>query len=301
MAASSSGIKRISLDRDDDGHRTLNATYLVRALVTEGPLTVMAASGLPATGSTWNGASKFTESDAWMFCTPYCKVSPQVTDEETTAWLVEKRFTTNPTKRCQDAAIENPLSEPDRIGGSFVKYTREATLDRFGKRITNSAFEQFRGASVERDYNRPTVSIEKNLATLPLSTFAPMIDTLNDATLWGLPARCIKLSNVSWTRKVYGTCTYYYTVGYEFDIDNNTFDRDVLDEGTRHLAPGGSVGNPRHYVAYRDPVLGDAGRCILDGSGGLWDGTTGSAGEIHIEFYAESNFLTLGIPSSLTA
>jgi hypothetical protein len=75
------------------------------------------------------------------------------------------------------------------------------------------------------------------------------------------------------------------------------FDRVALDEGTRVLAPGGTVGNPKHYIAYRD-INGEPARVILDGTGRAWNGST-TPGFRTIEFYNESNFLLLGIPSSL--
>ena len=153
---------------------------------------------------------------------------------------------------------------------------------------------------VEFDSNRPTVSIGMNLSVLPLSTFAPMVDTVNDAVLWGLPKRCVKLTNVSWSRQLYGTCTFYYTVNYEFDCRYDTFDRKVYDEGTKILnkdIANADKTNPEHFVRYKD-VNGDYSRVFLDGNGAA---ITGSASpvEIDIEYYKESNFTTLGIPASL--
>ena len=284
-----------SLTRDDDGHRTYKIKWLVEAASpNEGPASIANATGLPAIGSTWAFAS---DVDAWAFCWPNLKVAPVLTKEKSGYWTVENTFTTKPLNRCQDTAIENPLNEPDRISGSFVKYTREATEDKDGNPIVNSAHEQYRGAAVEIDMNRPTVTIEKNLSSRPLSTFAPMIDTLNDATLWGLPTQCIKLSNVSWTRNLYGTCTYYYTVSYEFDVRYDTFDKQILDEGTMVLAEGGNVNNPEDFIKYKD-LNGENSRVILDGAGQPWDGT-GSPYYHDVKFYSVSNFLSLGIPSSL--
>jgi hypothetical protein len=284
-----------SLTRDDDGHRTYKIKWLVEAASpNEGPALIANATGLPAIGSTWAFAS---DVDAWAFCWPNLKVAPVLTKEKSGYWTVENIFTTKPLNRCQDSSIENPINEPDRISGSFVKYTQEAVQDKDGEALVNSAHEQYRGQVVEVDFNRPTVQVEKNLLTLPLSTFAPMIDTVNDAALWGLPARCVKLSNASWQRKLYGTCSYYYTVGYEFDINYNTFDKQVLDEGTMVLGEGGSAANPGDFVKYKD-LNGENSRVVLDGAGEPWDGA--SAPYYHeFEIYQESNFLTLGIPTSL--
>jgi hypothetical protein len=285
-----------TLSRDKEGHREYKIKWLVRSTSTaDGPLTIANTAGLPAVGSTWSFGNDL---DSWAFCWPQWRIAPVLDAEVSEYWTVEQMFTTRPLQRCQDTDIENPLNEPDKISGGFTKYTVEATHDQSGDAILTSSLEQIRGSVVERDANRPTVTIGKNLLTLPLSTFAPMIDTVNDAGLWGLPARCVKLSNVSWQRNLYGTCTFYYTVNYEFDVRYDTFDRTLLDEGTRVLAPGGDATDPDDFIVYKDKN-GENTRVILDGSGEAWDGT-GTPGEIGpVEFYAESNFLTLGIPTSL--
>ena len=133
---------------------------------------------------------------------------------------------------------------------------------------------------------------------LPLETFTDMINTVNDATLWGLPKRTVKLSNVSWSRVLYGTCAFYFTVTYDFDIDFETFDRTIIDEGTRVLTKGGDKDNKNDFEVYKD-VNGENTRVFLDGAGSaLGDGA--DPVEIEIEYYKESNFLTLGIPSTLS-
>src|SRR5690606_22693106 len=98
-------------------------------------------------------------------------------------------------------------------------------LDRYGNPIKSSSHEQFRGSNVEFDANRPTVWVDQNVSSLGLATFASMIDCVNDRPLWGLPKRRIKLSNVTWERKMYGTCRFYYTRKLEFDIRYDGFDR----------------------------------------------------------------------------
>jgi hypothetical protein len=159
-----------------------------------------------------------------------------------------------------------------------------------------------------------------------------MVDTLNDATLWGLAARKIKLSNVSWERLLYGTCDYYYKRVFDFDIDFSTFDRDVLDEGTKVLSgqwdrdtgewvlleiegyggtPNPDAQRPDHFIRYKDRNDENA-RVILDGNGlpadsvvlraeetgtGTTETESGAAARIQVKKYEESNFLLLGIPT----
>lgn len=307
-------------ERDDEGHRTWNITHLVKVTSrNEGPATVMQCSGLPQIGDDWDFG---TDVDVWAFCYPYMKVSPHTAYKDGDwyeYWKVEQKFSTKPLNRCGTAQIESPLDEPMKISGSFVKYTKEGTRDRFGRAIRSSSFEPFHGQQVEFDHNRPTVRIGQNVLNLELSTFAAMIDCVNDSTLWGLPARCVKLSNVSWERNLYGTCTYYYTRNFEFDCDYNTFDRFIIDEGNKVLngkwnqttkewelqningaAP--DPNNPAHYIKAID-FAGNPIRLPLDGAGKpisvTGSGTGASLYVIEIEFYSEANFLSLGIPSSL--
>ncbi|MHC4709432.1 MAG: hypothetical protein ACYTA3_03165 [Planctomycetota bacterium] len=284
-----------NLNRDKDGHRTYKVKWLVQTTSTaDGPSHALIASGLPAIGSSWNQGNDY---DAWARCWPTMACRYITRNERGRWWEVEQTFTTKPLSRCQDTTIENPLNEPDRISGGFTKYTQEVTQDRNGDEIKNSAEEAFRGPQVEFDNNRPTVTIEKNVLTLDLATISEMVDTVNDATLWGLAARKVKLSNVSWSRELYGTCTFYYKISYEFDINFETFDRTVIDIGTRFKIKGAVANDKNQFERYRD-INGELTTCHLDGNGNLLPAGDDPV-EIDIEYYDESNFLTLGIPSSL--
>ena len=297
MATSLLGLIDWNLTRDKEGHRTYKSVYKIQTTDTsDGPGTIFGTAGLPVIGASW---ALGNDSDTWARCWPNAVVKPMITVEKGRFWTAEFTHSTKPLERCQDNTIEDPVLEPAKISGTFVKFITEATTDRNGDPLTNSAFEQLRGPSVEVDDNRPTVRISMNITSLPLTSFATLVDTVNDSTMWGLSARKVKLSNVSWERKLYGTCSYYYTVVYDFDINFNTFDRTILDEGTKYLAPGGTSTNPDHYIVYKDK-RGENSRVILDGSGGKWDGT-GSPGTIGpIEIYDQGNLLSLGVPDPLT-
>jgi len=295
MSAFVKGRLDWGLTRDKEGHRTYKVKWLVQTTsVHDGPAYALVASGLPTIGSSWSQGNDF---DAWARCLPNQTCRYLTRNERGFFWEVEQTFSTKPLTRCQDESIENPLQEPDRISGGFSKYTEEVTKDKDGNEIKNSAEEAFRGPQVEFDNNRPTVAIEKNVLVLPLGTIAQMVDTVNSTTLWGLSARKVKLSNVSWSRELYGTCTFFYKVTYEFDINEDTFDRTVIDIGTRFKIKGAAGNDKNEYERYKD-INGELTTCHLDGNGNLL--TAGSDPvEIDIQYYTESNFLLLGIPSSL--
>lgn len=323
------GQRKWSLEMDDDGHRTYHITHrVVTSSSLDGPFTVLGTPGLPIPGSAWFFDN---DGDPWAFCTRWARVTPVIQGEPNTQWDVEQRFTTRPQFRCNDTQIEDPLLEPQRVSGSFVKYLEEAVKDRNGNLIKSSSHEMFRGPQVEFDNNKPAVHIEQNVPLLELATVAQMVDTVNDSPLWGLAVRCIKLSNVAWEKKYFGSCGLYFTRILDFDIDFDTFDRELLDEGTKVLSGdwdrdpnsatygqfvlknvGGAApdpDNPQHFVRYKDRY-GENARVILNGAGLPADtaisassSSTGSGppGFVDVEKFAESNFLLLSIPTDLEA
>lgn len=311
-----------NLSQDKEGHRDYVFKFRLETdSIDNGPYSILNSAALPfAIGDPWNLATLgvgSNDNDSYALCLPQFDVEPdpQQENEKGFFWICTNYFSTRPLNRCQDNAVENPLDEPDRISGSFVKYTIEADEDRNGKAIVNSAHEKIRGSAVEFDANRPTVVIEQNVADLELDVFSEMIDTLNDATLWGLDARKIKLSNVPWSRKLYGTCTYYFTRRLEFDINYDTFDREIIDEGSKCLqgnwvkaggiwtwvnAAGVDKTRPTDFQQMIDPNLRPT-RGLLDGNGNPLTGLAPNPVQIPtspVEYYEESNFLLLDVPTS---
>lgn len=307
-----------SMSRTQEGHRIYKIKFKVLADKLSGPASILVAEGLPQVGSYW----LFDDDvDVWAFCSPECTITPKVTEGPNTVWTVEQTFTTAvpANKRCQDTTINSPLDEPMKISGSFVKYTKAGIYDKDGNIMASSSHELFRGAQAEFDFNRPTVRIEQNVLNLGLNSFASMVDGVNSSPMWGLPARCIKLSNVSWSRLVYGSCTYYYSRTFDFDIDYNTFDREVVDEGTKVLngkwnssgewelvnIDGGAPdpNNPAHFIACTDKQGNIMESVLLDGAGKplnvSLNGDTVTPFKKTLKYYKPQNFFSLGVPVSL--
>lgn len=321
------GQRTWSGTRDSEGHRTYKVVIRIKGTPADGPANALRCPGLFVVGATW---AVDDDLDVWAWCRADASMEPVLKDEVNVFFDVEQTFSTKPPdnkkSRCQDLPIENPLLEPAKISGSVVNYTEEATIDRFGQPILYSSFEVIRGPLVEFDKNRETVKIEQNYPILALDVVAPMIDTVNQYTLWGLPPRTIKLSTASWERKFEGSCSPYYTWVYNFDIRYDTFDRDIADESAKVLSGhwDGTTGrwilnkigghlpdpdNPNHYIRFKDRN-GENCRILLNGAGlpadvniGTGSGTgssgAGGPGNIHVEYYDESDFTILGIPTSL--
>lgn len=275
------GPTKPSLKRDTDGHRNYTISYKVKTTdVSEGPLGILLTPGLPVPGAIWNLG---TDLDPWAYCKWNVSVSPVLSDESSPVWMIEFTFSTKPDKRCQNVPVDNPLMEPIKVSVSSQKYQEEASYDRFGQQIVNSAFEPFKGAQVEFDAGRFSVSIEMNVPLLDLGFLRLFQDSVNDSELWGMPARCVKFTSFKATKKWYGPCGIYWTLSMEFDARDDTFDRKLRDEGTKVLKGhwssnkgnwvldnvGGSPPdptNPTHFIAATD-WYGNPMNVILNGHG----------------------------------
>jgi hypothetical protein len=208
--------------RDDDGYREYTVTHLVEADAADGPAQVLACPGLPAIGSLWSFGS---DADSGVWCWPYAKADyfERKGNEPHTWWTVEQKFSNKvPTgkrlKTCLDEQYDNPLLEPQKVSGTFVNKQQEAYYDKDGAFILTSTYEQPRGDVLQFDGTVATVKIEQNVAVLNLYQVSTLMNCVNSAPLWGMPVRCVKLSRFSWERKLYGTCSWYYTRSFEFDV-----------------------------------------------------------------------------------
>jgi hypothetical protein len=320
------------MTRDEEGHRVYKIKHLVVTdVLTDGPAQALTTPGLPVPGDVWIVG---TDVDVWAWCRQEATVTPHQGKEGEPGyhWAVEQTFSTKPTKRCYESQFNNPLMEPQKVSGSFVRYTEEGQLDKDGVPMVNSAFERIRGPQNEWDNSRPQIVIEQNVPLLQLELLVALRDTVNDSLLWGLPSRTIKLSDIKWSRQMFGMCYFYYTRTFTFDVNYDTWDRRVLDEGTKALRGKWQTDpasasfkqyvldpdiadnpqaylNPVNFVRYRD-FHGEPGRVILNGYGRPWDtgtvpvGTsvgTGTgddtvAGTRLLQKYSEADFTLLGIP-----
>ena len=301
MTATSLGPFEWGVSQDKDGHRD----YTVRSKVqttdyNDGPGIVMNAAGLPVIGSPWNFGNDF---DPWALCWPTIEVEPIITDgDHVYHWIVTNKFSTKPLNRCQNQSIQNPLLEPQKVSGAFTAYTKEAEQDKDGNPILSSSHEKIYG--IDQLDNRASVVIEQNVAGLGLNVFSQMINTVNDNPIWGMPARHVMLTNCAWSRKLWGTCTFYYTRRFEFEVRKDGFDLDdVADMGFKQFNgidpndPGRA--DPSNYVVIKDPNDENTPvRLMLDGNGDVNSDPINNPTFLPtIQLYGESNFFTLGVPA----
>lgn len=289
MAGRIRGLKTWEGSRDSKGYRTYKAKFhLEGTSYDDGPFTMMLTPGLPIPGSFWNYGNDL---DPWAWCRPDIDLQnlQQKDGHKSKHWHATFTYSSEPLNRCQDAKVENPLLEPPDISGGYSNHTEEATHDRFGQPITTSSHELIRGQQNEWDASKLTIRIKQNVATPYLGYILPnaMMHCVNAFPIWGLPARCVKLSSAPFSIKYYGTCSAYYERNLEFELDPRTFDRDLLDEGTKVLSgrwdevtgewvlipiagyggdPNPDATNPSHFIKYMDRHRQHT-KVILDGAG----------------------------------
>ena len=323
-------------DRDAQGQRKYKLTFQVETDdpgsgtdYGDGPAVIRQAAGLYQVGAVYAVGNDL---DLNAYCTPEMTVKPDPQFKRGAhpfQFIVEQIFSTLPNTRCQDEEFEDPLLEPQKVSGGFGRFSKEALFDANGNIIKTSSHEPLRGSEVEFDENRPAVHIEQNVADLQLPLCTSLIaprSSVNNSGMWGLGAGTVKFASFQWVQKFYGTCDYYYTRVFDFEIDfegwNNRF---VLDKGTRVLYgewnstgtkwvikdlpnSGGTPDpdNPNHFIRFKDQQ-GENRETILDGEGRPYNpndtgtGSESSAGIIYIPYYPAADLFQLGIPSTIGA
>jgi hypothetical protein len=300
MAASLVGPYDWRATRDREGHRSYELWWLISVTnlgLTDDPSVVFNTAGLPVVGSLWSDLAWISGDDDWAFCTPEVEISPfeSAPGEKIKYYLLKNVFTTEPLFRCQDDTIENPLDEPPEVSGGWVSKKTLAKKDRDDKPYVSSTGEPLK---IEIDDSDWDVSISFNTASLDLATVNDLMHKLNDATLWGLAAEKVKFSKYSFTRKLYGTCTFYFTNQMHFTI-RDSWVQEIPDVGRMCLGSGGDKTVPGDWIVCKDafgenkPVLG------LDVDGQPIVGTGQTQAVITRNPYNTGNLLLLGIPTSL--
>lgn len=298
-----------SASRDEEGHRTYEITWHVQTELDtdgylDGPEELMRKWVLPAVGAPYALDNDY---DPWAFCTPELTIAPHRDVEEgepLNDWAITQKWTTKPMTRCNTEEIKNPLLEPFKLSGDFTHEQRSVAVDRFGKPLLHPNYQPITGPLVEQRYSYPTINIEFNSPTLPLSTYVLLINKVNDAPLWGLPARCVRFIDAKWERVLYGVCFYYFKTTYTFEFDigdeNYTgFDKPIPAEGTVALNPqGGDPKNPADYIPVKH---GDENvSALLDKDGREVTLELGNSQYIQTPQIAkQGNLLLLGIPPTL--
>ncbi len=315
MTGTGSSIKNIGViewggGRDINLHRNYWVKFLLETDdIEDGPQIVTYATGLPMVGAPWTYGN---DNDQWALCNPTVECETVIKRESCYWWILKYEFSTKPWLACLTEQLTHPASQPDYISGSFANYKRRTCQRRSTGTGTNGSTgimsSSLEPIWLEKDKNRPTVEIQQTRLNLELSLVAEMIDTLNDDTLWGMPARHIKLHNAPWKRLVWGKCNYYYQRNLQFEVRYDSFDEtEVVDVGHRVIDPdkleanpGLDRTNPENFTRSVDS-RGNINKIVmLNGQGEQCSDPVNHQHFIPtVELYDESNFLSLGVPVTL--
>lgn len=270
---------------DADGHRTWEITFLTEGDAGDGPAQHVQTPGLPQPGDIW---AYDNDIDIWAWFrvgpTNIRQLPPAgLGSQDHTFFEITHTASTRPPdnsgpggggggkddkgarKKCADAKIEDPLSEPPATSGSSIRYQEELSRDWRGKPLRYTSFEPIRGAQATFDRHRDQVIVEQNMLNLDYELVRSCMDKLNDAPLWNLPARCWKLSDWSWQRKLYGTCNFYYTrrLTFESNVEEVNALSPIRDDAliAAHIVSFGG----RYWLPLWDHLVTEESNRVLNG------------------------------------
>lgn len=297
MAFALQGLIKANASSDDEGYRTYDTEWRVKSTTNDDHgAQALATAGLPLVGGTYSLGNDF---DTDAYCLPRWTARREFDDPGKPNWyILSIPFSTRPMRRCQDDRPLDPLLEPLRKGGSSKTVMKEATHDNAGNLLVNSSFEMFRGKQTEVPRTGGSqVWVEANVATLDLALLTSLEHHVNDATMWSLTSRKIEFDSWTFENKFYGVCFEFFTLRMVFNIDGNTFDRVIPDEGRKVWDGVGPKADPASYVRAKD-TLDENTTVLLDLAGEPWDGTTPADPSHTFEILPEGDLSLLGVASA---
>jgi hypothetical protein len=242
------------LDRQEDGHRNYT---LEQRIETDNydysPIQVLALAtesayfgGIPERGDYWT----FGSNDLWAFATGEMDLKPEFLDgDQSYFWKATSKFSTVPNDASGSGTggAENPTLDIPKISGGSEMVRVVKSVDKDGNALVNSAHEPLLGDGVERDRALPTVTIENNTNSNPMTVGQNALNKVNSVAMWGFGLRCVKLTDFSWEKIILTDGYVYYRASYTFTIDPSNWDTPILDEGTKVLIEGGDENNPGDF------------------------------------------------------
>ena len=281
MSVTSVTCVEVSGDQTEEGHRTYVKTFEVRtSSASDGPVTVMLASGLPTRGDYFSYGN---DTDFLAMCKKIGNVKLREINATFRLWRIEAHYSTAGSKEDPNNQPGNPLDWAWKIKFRPSGARKVMSKDKDGRAIKGSADEPFEPLP-EIIAPNGLVLLEKNTATLSLSTWWAYQGAVNDAAIWGLSSSRMARIN-SWTADIVytGGGGSYVANSFEVEVDRNKFVYTPLDQGFRRLTGVDPDGKP-HFSQIRiegelpskpvllnglgDQLLANASPVFFDGIGG---------------------------------
>lgn len=228
---------------DKDGVREFELVYLVHTDdKKDGPATVRVAAGIPSIGDTYSAGN---ESDVYAVC-----IEKSVEQTESPYdWRVRIRYTTDPGATTPTSLVgDNPLDAPAELSFGFEK-RRIIIPGRFNNPIGPPSDKKYDAGiyapngelfdpQPEADVHDPVWHIRKNVASISYAAFMALADCVNADTFNGAEPRQLQFRPPTAERKWHKAIGYYWTVNYSLAYRWETWDLQILNQGTYYYPSG---------------------------------------------------------------
>lgn len=173
-------------------------------------------------------------------------VAHNTTDPATNAlanlWKIELQY--GPWNPLEHPVDGNPLNLPTRFRMDFTTAEVAAFEDVDGNPIVNSAGDPY-DPPLTREVTRATLTAMRNEtpASVDLATLAALSNTLN-ADVWnGFPPKTVRLAPIKLPEIAFSQVnnSFYFPMEYVFDINFDTWVKQVLNAGFRQLDADGNL------------------------------------------------------------
>ena len=171
-----------------------------------------------------------------------------------------------------EEGVQDPVDEQWQISGSYVQTTERTSVDKDGKRMTNSSEEE---KHTDRPSGYDTLMMSGNTNTINLAVRSNAVMKCNEAGMWGLAARQVYLNQ--WVYKIHyrGTTAYVshqleWWIARPYDPVTKTglWNFTYVDEGTREKISD----DPDPKLRYKPILVRDMPTTLpLDGLGAILD------------------------------
>jgi len=252
MAASLARKMRVQATVDNKFNRTYTGVYQVIADLSDSPLTVLQAVGIPQWGSSfvWD-----TDFDLWAFAQGYTADPVErviYAGRDCWVWEVKVTWSSVSTERSKADPRNSPIDDPPVVSGSFLGERVKAIRDKDGDPIVNAAAEPYLDSPPTIMSNIDTLRISYNTLTINLGQRTRYVGTVNSSGIWGLEKRQALMSRWDW-RVLYAGDLAYIAHDFEFHIKYDLTPADNVCVGPTEVEGWYTILPNRGYSPYKVP------------------------------------------------
>ena len=272
-----------------DGDRNTTVRYRVTTdSRSDGPLTVLGASGLPLRGEAYQFGN---ESDNYIYAQS-AQASYQGEEQSLRVWFLDVTYNTQGLSTDPQQDKQDPLDWRPIVSTYSQKVRRPILRDDFGRLIASSAGEPYDPVQ-EKDETKFMLRIQRNVARHNPAFNATYKDAVNFEAFWGNPPLTVKVEVPGTaSQKFAANGQKYYEETWEFAIEPRTWYIKLYDYGMYKIVDGKRKTIKDEEDNYlTSPVL-------LDGNGGVLAVGANPVELAPFTVYTPKRFADLGLPNS---